>query len=430
MASCGQIEAMFQAYVDGELAHSDSVILKQHMAGCPPCAGRLRDHERVCACLYETLKENRLRRDLVPGIMEHLPEMERDGLDVETVNWRVKHAFDRWTLLTRLAPVAVGGVLFLVAVTLLALWPRGSDTGAAIGVVTQQSGEATVYAADAATPGGLAIRDFIFPGQRFETGPNEKLMLTILGPTQIKLNENSSLLVRDQRTLELTQGQMLARVAEDNRVFRVFMPVGGVTVTGTVFDIALGRSKATVTVAEGSVQVDNDVAFGRVEPGQQVDLAIGAQLLEARPVNVASVSAWADLIQPDPKAALLFQERIEPKGDTRTLASYQVGIVTDAVQNRSVKGVFIEWEPDALLSGHCGYDVFVFERKKPLFKGHVGGSIFDDKKMRSYTISVPGNPIRNVKRLDIKIVPDRSEGSVETEFAEISAIGLSDTPVE
>lgn len=419
MASCAQIEAMLQTYVDGELGHSDKVILKQHISDCRACSALLRKHERMCAGLFEVLADDRLRRDLAPSIMEHLPEMERDPLDVQTVNWRVKHALDHWGTIARVAPLGVGAVLLVVAFTLMSQWPRGTPLeAAAIGVVTHSSGEATAYLEDAKARQSVQVKDFVLCGQHYETGAADALMLTLAGPTQVKLNENTRISVLDARTLRLETGQIWADVDRGNRLFRVFTPVGGVTVMGTAFDIAVERNKATVTVARGSVQVDNEAVFSRIEPGQQVDLAVGQKALVSRKADVAAITAWTVPIVPDKNANDLFEQKITPKGVV-PVSSYQVGLVY-MDQTRTVKGVYFQWEPDTLESGHCGYDVYVFERKTPIFKGHVSGEVFDNKATRFYEVPVPGEPIRGVKRLDIKVVPDRSGGSMETEFSEIS----------
>ena len=60
MASCTQVENLLQAYIDGELGHSDRVILEQHVADCPACAALLRRHQRACAHLFEAFGEERL----------------------------------------------------------------------------------------------------------------------------------------------------------------------------------------------------------------------------------------------------------------------------------------------------------------------------------------------------------------------------------
>ncbi|MGM0570735.1 anti-sigma factor family protein [Marinobacter sp.] len=47
MTSCQQSHELIDQYVTGAIAPADALALERHLAGCPPCARRLRWHQRI-----------------------------------------------------------------------------------------------------------------------------------------------------------------------------------------------------------------------------------------------------------------------------------------------------------------------------------------------------------------------------------------------
>lgn len=107
---------------------------------------------------------------------------------------------------------------------------------------------------------------------------------------------------RDGRNLRLEQGQARFVVASDpRRPFHVDVGEDRVTAVGTIFNIALGRDRATVTLIEGLVDVSAKPKwFGlnragdtiRLEPGQQVVLGAAAPWTVTQ-VRTEEASIWS-----------------------------------------------------------------------------------------------------------------------------------------
>lgn len=427
MASCTQVERMFQAHIDGELGQSDRVILEQHMADCPACAALLRKHQRACAHLCEAFVDHRLTHSLVESVLDHVPEMEPvDQLDMEAVNWRLKHPVGRWQRAARLMPAVAGIVLLILALTLMSQWPTPPGAGSnVVGVVTHCSGVVKSSTYDGVTRQAVAVKDFVERGERFETGSGDALMLALAGPTQLKLNENTRIKLFDERKLSVETGEIWLDVGRDGRLFRVTTPMGVITVFGTAFEVAVDGDRTVVTVEEGKVQVENEIAFREVAPGQQVELVSGGPLVP-RSVDVASETAWASRINPDHGASVLFAREILSRATGAQLPAQPVWVVKD-LNRRAVTSIRLQWEPDSYVAGHTGYDVYVSDDKmQPLFKAHVSGRLFADKDVRSRVIVVPGTPISGVNVLHIRIVPDFVGGCVETSFTKVgvAAVGI------
>lgn len=425
MASCAQIERMFQAHIDGELGQSDAVILEHHLADCPDCVALLRSHQRACAQICEAFAADRLRHSLAAKVLEHVPDLEHvTTLDVEAVNWRAKHPVGRWARLARRMPAVAGAMLLILAVALVSQWPSSPGTGSGvIGVVTHAQGHAKYSEYDSVRRDIVALKGFVKRGQRYETGAGEALMLTLAGPTHVKLNQDTRVRLYDERKITVETGTIWLDVGKDGRLFRVITPSGGITVFGTVFEVSVDAEKTTVTVAEGRVQVENEVAFRELLPGQQAEIIMGAPIVP-RTVDIAARMAWASRIKADQGAMSIFAKRVLAPGAGAQLRAQPVWVIKD-LNGRAVQSIQLEWEPDGYGSGHSGYDVYVSDDKmQPLFKSHVAGRVFADKEISEYTIVVPGQPISGVNVLHIKIVPDFIGGRIETSFGKVEVLAI------
>ena len=418
---------MLQAWIDRELGQAERIILEEHLVGCKQCATLLRQQQRSAVMLFETLSEHKLQRDFRKSVMENLPEMAPLRIDVNGVNWREKAPGTRtvwWAQV--LLPAAMimvlifGGFLYLT-------WPQGPDHKAeVVGMVTQSIGMAKYSANARAARIPAAIKDYVTCGQRYETGPGARLMLTLRGPSQVRLDEKTRLHVCDDREINVETGHLLLDVSKDDRPFRVNTPQGNVKVFGTVFDVLVDSEKTVVTLKTGKVTVENGESKAELLPGEQVEVTASQKQLQTREVDVADVMQWANTLSADPSAYNLFAKEIQPRS-VAELPAEQVFVVipTKGTQPKAVCSFFLAWEPDGFQSGHCGYDVHVYnDTMVELFKDRIDASVFADKERRSYEINVPGDPIRNVGVIHVKIVPDFSSGDVMTSFAKVSALGI------
>lgn len=421
MASCTHIERSIQAYVDGEIGPSDKIVIEQHVHDCPDCERLLRRQQRACACLFEVLGEDRLRHSLVLPVLEHLPELETEhkAEEVYEVNWRLKHPVGRLQRMLSFVPLAAGILLVLLAGALMSQWPdRPGIVQDPVGVVTHCTGQVNVTIQNQETREMVAVRDYVGRGERYETAPGASLMLSVMGPTNIKVREGTRVKVFDERRISVETGEVWVDVGRDGRLFRVITPFGDVTVFGTCFAVQVRQSMTVVTVEEGRVQVENEVAFRELTPGQQVEVVSGKPLL-LRNADIEAVMGWARVIQPDYAALSMFIREIQSKSPGQ-LAAEQMWVITD-LEGRTVMSVCLEWAADEFTEGHSGYQVYVSDdRMTPLYKGYVASMAFSEKSKTMMEI-VPPKPIRDVSVLHIKIVPDFGGGQVQTSFTRVYA---------
>lgn len=427
MATCKQIESMLQAKIDGELGLAEGVIIDQHLAECAACASMLRRQQRTSAMLFETFEPYRLGRELGQRVMEHLPEMEPLRIDVEGVNWRAKTPSDRRVWWATLVPTVAALILLCLAIPIYFAWPKAPETGAGVvGIITHSTGTVTSAASYDGGAAGSTVKSLISCGSRYETGPNARLMLSLRGPTHLKVDENSRVRVFDDRGLSIDTGRVCLDVAKDARPFVVNTPFSIITVLGTEFEIAVDSEKALVTLKKGKVQLENDVTRSELQPGEQVAVSSGKTHLAPAKVDAAGVMQWAEAIVPDQEASVLFTRQIQPHS-TAELPGEEVFAIMTTRNNVAcpITALYLSWNPDGLSTGHCSYDVRVCnETMVELFRTRIEASVFADKERSVYEVDVPGEPIRNAGVLHVKIVPDFSSGDVMTTFSKVWALGI------
>jgi len=423
VASCRQIESLIQGYIDGEVTDSERLIFEEHVSECRVCSRALKRHKRSTALLFEVYEEHRLHNDLTPGIMAHLPEMDRSSTNVQEVNWRVKHASGGITWLLRLVPALAPVLIIVLALAIFYSWPRNGDLPEpSIGVVTFRQGQVMRSNEEGTDRLSVNLSSYINAGERFETGNAAAMMLSLAGPTEIKVAADTRIKIHDERQISVERGRAWLHVGKDVRLFRVNTPPGNVVVFGTTFDVRVEENMTVVTVSEGRVQVENDVAFRELNAGEQVTLRIGKRPLEPVSVDAEAELAWADAISPDSGAQRAFAETVRPNYMANMTAE-QVFVVQ--TNGRAVQSLTFEWKPEDGVAIQGGYYVYVYDdHMNQLFSDHIRAEVFQFADSNSFDVVVPGEPIRDVRVLHIKVVPDGVAGDTETTFTKVSAWGI------
>jgi len=404
---------MLQAWIDSELGHAERVILEQHLAECAVCTSLLRKHQQSAALLFEGFAEHQLKIDLRQNVLEHLPEMEPTRSSARRTAAQQAPTLRR-SLLARAVPVAAACLVMALAGVLYSVWPRGlAGDEPVIGVVTHRLGEVKNSVEGYLGVEWAAVKDFIHCGQRYETGSDAKLMLTLRGPTYIKAAENTRLKLQDERAVVLETGRIWLDVAEDERPFTVNTPAGEITVLGTTFEVFVEGETMTVTLKNGAVRVANGVASLDIRPGEQVDVAKGQREIEPRKVAVADAMEWANAIMADQEASELFAATVQPPVQD-ALRAEQVFVFQNSGA-KSVSAFTLTWGPQTDASApYCSYDLIVCnDDMVELFRDHVDGDVFAGSD-REYVMDVPGEPISNVNTIHVKMAPDFSEERTET----------------
>lgn len=420
MASCAQIESFLQAYIDGELSAAEKIIFEQHIAECRMCAALLKRQKASSALLFESLREHRLHEDLTPAVMAHLPEMDHDYRLSHEVTLRAKE--HRRSLFFRvILPVFATAAVLLMGVAVLYTWPK-SDNAVyrEVGMITYQQGKVMRSRENSTERIPTLVQTLVQTDERFETGENAALVIGLVGPTYVKLHENTRLKVDNERELSLERGRIWLKVANSDRAyFRVLTPSGEITVFGTIFDVHVTDRGTTVTVAEGAVQVENERAFTVLNADEQVELMAGRKSLQKMAVDAKGLMSWASDLHSDPKAERLFLANFR---HSERLRAEQVFVVD--VRRHHVHAITFEWRPDAFDANHCGYHVLVSdEHMNQLFTGYIDASVFKNKDKPIYELPVPKDvSVVGKSILHINVIPDGASGVIETPFVEVAAL--------
>ncbi|HEX72193.1 MAG TPA: hypothetical protein ENN65_02645, partial [Candidatus Hydrogenedentes bacterium] len=385
MASCTQIESFLQAYIDGELSTAEKVIFEQHIAECRMCDALLKRQKANSALLFESLNEQRLREDLTPAVMAHLPEMDHDYRLSHEVTLRAKQP-GRSLFFRVIMPVFATAAVLLMGAALLYIWPK-SDSAVyrEVGMVTYQQGKVLRSRENSTERIPTLVQTVVLTDERFETGENAGLVIGLVGPSYVKLHENTRLKVEHERELSLERGRIWLKVANSDRAyFRVLTPSGDITVFGTIFDVHVTDHGTTVTVAEGAVQVENERTFTVLNAGEQVELMPGRKPLRKMAVDAYARMAWASELHSDPKAERLFLANFR---HSERIRAEQVFVVD--VRRHLVHAITFEWRPDAFDDNHCGYHILVSdEHMNQLFTGYIDAGVFENKENHIYELPV------------------------------------------
>ena len=421
MASCSQVDGLLQAYIDEEMAASERLIFEEHLGGCASCRLALQEQRANAAYLFEIFKEKRLQEDMRARVLAHLPEMEAPHRSRRIWTHDRPQGMRR---ILNLMPMLVPALLLVIGIALFYFWPAES-TGRPIGMVMQQAGIATQSNPAGSSQAKASVNNLVYPADSFATGPASTMMLSIAGPSAVKLAENSVLHVETDRRLRLDEGTAWFNVSKDSRLFRVITPAGEVNVFGTTFNVVASPTSTTVTVVDGMVQVENDRAFVSLRAGERAEVRSGEGQLQAERVDAKLVAAWSLGIQAAEGTNALFAQQI-PQRPSQILRAEQLFVVLpDRDRVTDIHAVSMFWKPDPYSSGHCGYTVYVAdEHMRSLLIKKIDASVFADKNKNFHQITLDEHEqISGLNVLHIKVVPDTANGRIETSFVKVEALG-------
>ena len=411
---------MLQAYVDGELGASSRVILEQHVGDCDACGTQLRAVQGGSAFLFESFSEVRLERDLTEHTLGHLPEMEHPEVDVVGLNLRTKHP-SRWReRMVRLVPVAAAVLLVVLAAIMNKNWPAASLPSGTIGIVSHSVGDVSRIAQGSTERDAAPATTLTQPGDRYETAANGTMMLTLLGPTEVRIAANTRIRVHDDRKLSVEKGRVFLDVAHGDRLFNITTPTGDITVFGTSFDVWVESERTTVVVQDGEVQLghaEDAGVFRIVEPGRGASVTARQRSISTRPENVPQVTAWAKHIVADAEAEAIFTDRIAPL-QIPTQVAGQEGFYLP-MGAAKLDTLLIEWKPTSAFAEYCDYNVFVSDSdNEPLFQTEIAGWEFGNPAVTQKEIQ-----LQNVdpRHMWVRVVPVREDSKREVTISGVSA---------
>ena len=425
MASCAQIESLAQAYVDGELGPSETLLFEQHLGECQQCARTLEYQRATSEALFAAFAEHRMQGTLVSNIMAHLPEMDDSRL-VRQMNQRAKYRPSRARLfLTILTPLATV-VLLMLSLAIFLSWPTPTTTVAqSIGMITYTTGDVQSLLPNETHLQNVRLQDPVGRDQVFESAEESAAIIGLAGPSTVKVAAGTRVKTGDDRRVDLQTGKIWLHVAKSmggTRAFRVHTPDGNITVFGTTFGVEVREGHTIVTLLEGEVTVENDISFVVLRANQEVELRQGVSPLTAYDVNAREILAWADRIQPDGVTQAAFVSSVRPMGETILRAENVWHVDTG---DHAVSTMSVAWKTHGSSENLCSYVVYVTnESGEPLFVGRVAARDLGQPGRTKAEIPVPGDALRPHTAVFVRLVPDTKTGSIESEFTEVAFVGV------
>lgn len=349
---CEDAIYLISARIDGELVAADRQWLEAHLADCADCRATAEAMQIQDAQLTRAFNP---RRSAAAAVSERVV----GRLAPRRAAWAA-----RWA--PALASAAAG---FLLAVLLFRPWqrmlaPTGPQPVQVVpGTVENQS--PAVGRLDLATgaveflpPGQTDWRPMVtgggFPaGTRFRTGPGVRCELVMNDDSQVRVNQNSELLIRSPRQIELTAGQVWSSVVKRPAPFQVAVADATVTAVGTRFDVSRNPRQITLAVLQGSTRLTARNIDQTVPEGAVVQVVDGRASEVTAERELQRATRWVDeiLIRKDPDSPAL-HERVndllahlgELKGmllddnEMRSLGDHCVVPLTRYIQSDRSKG--------------------------------------------------------------------------------------------
>ena len=430
MASCSQVNSLFQAYIDEELGRSETRILEAHLHECAACRKELARQKACASEVIGALSDRRLVWGLRSRVLAHLPEMDpalQYGSHPTDPRFssRKPRGLSPWFSVAAALFVLLGTALIYGTVHTPAALSSGRAP-APVGMVTFNDGMGLLRVEP--HTGGyerVELKALVHGGELFETLGDGRLALALIGGSTVKANHNTTMTVLDNRRVTVAQGLTYFDIGRDRRHFFVETPMGEIMVFGTAFVVDVAANTTTVTVAEGVILVQNRAGKTAVSRGNQVVFTRDDLMPAPRAVDVAPIVAWADAIVPDPGAVALFMETLE--------AGYAIDISITAepvyavpnLKGRTIENVIVDWQPDGLTEGHCSYTVHVMDGNGKLrLLDSISGEVFNDPAHTQFIVPVVNAPINDVDVLHVKLIPDYTTGDVEVTIERVRVVAV------
>ena len=422
-----QIESLIQAYLDDELSPSEKALFERERSVSLELNQKIEQARAVSAQMFEALGTQRLSHDLTSGVMGHLPELDGNGEYqrqefAREATWRVKHPSSSrasWvlTVMSALAPV----ILAVLGFAIFQAWPGGVEAPKVVGMVTAVSGESDVHDSEGLLTRDASLLSMLHAGDAVETNAESGVVLSLSGPTVVKVPASSRVKVIGPRAVQLEKGRAWLNVAKHSERFRVRTSLGDITVFGTIFSVDVQADRVTVVLEEGEVTVENGEDFQVLQPGEQAVMQSGAVLIAKTAVDAKSLHAWADTMQPDAAAEVEFARTLGPL-DGSLLRAEQVWWV-DTQSKGGLAAMSFTWDMAYAGLSPMAYDVLVYnETMQPLFSRRIDAGILNSATARQVELQIPAEESFGGTTF-VRLVPDESTGKTEVLFKEVSLIG-------
>jgi ferric-dicitrate binding protein FerR (iron transport regulator) len=286
---CEQSLMLLVAEMDREIQAEDRALLAQHVAACADC--------RAAAEAFR-LQDADLRRAFVPRRKAVESLTERIIALLPPPSNRVRSRIRGWPLL---AAAAAG---FLFAVLLFRPWERASqivqnsnrtppgDAEKETVLLAVSNGAVEFLAPGSNLWQALKTGKDVAVGSRVRTGPAVRCEFRTADGSEVRLNTGTEVLFTAGRLLELTQGQILASVAEAPTPFKIGVPGATVTAVGTEFDLLSRAAESVLTVLQGTTKVEGKGDQVIVEKGERAKIVDGKVTEKDQAEDLLQATRW------------------------------------------------------------------------------------------------------------------------------------------
>jgi ferric-dicitrate binding protein FerR (iron transport regulator) len=277
---CAQVQELLNAFVDVELPFDENARIEAHLESCADCQHLQQALLNQDAGLREAVASSRLAAQAIAErVNSEIRNQSRNGA---------------WPRLTSLLLAAAAG--FLIAVGVFQPWrQRGVDTP--IVQIDPPPGEpknplALVVAKEPVEillPGTTTWQtrkagEALQFGCPIRTKPDSRCEIQTSDSSEIRLNGGTELSFQSARQIQLTTGQIMARVARDLTPFQVAVAATTITALGTEFDIYCKPTETTLLVLEGSTSVAGKDSEQVVNTGEFAKI-VGGKVSEKEQVD-------------------------------------------------------------------------------------------------------------------------------------------------
>lgn len=208
------------------------------------------------------------------------------------------------------------------------------------GVITAVMGKVTLYSHPASADKGakdtarsLEPNQPVFAGDRLKTGPNGRAALVLTDGTQLKVNYNSELTLKNTdskgrgsargiASIQILLGDLWAKVTKKDSTLEFDTPAAVAAVKGTepTFNVAPDGTTC-VQLASGKVAMSNEQAGGAIlAPNEQICVSKGQAITQSmvQPWKADGAPGWAGSIGQASKATVVVTYKTQ-SGATKTL---------------------------------------------------------------------------------------------------------------
>jgi ferric-dicitrate binding protein FerR (iron transport regulator) len=292
---CEQVQSFLVADMDRELPRADRAHLEEHLRACAAC--------RATAEAYR-LQDAELRLLFAPRRQAVTRVASRVIADLRLRPTRTRR---RVPWIGMVVSAAAG---FLLALAIFRPWdkshvsvptsrddsPSPALSGWAQLAIAKQAIEIQLPGQNAWQP--LKSGGQVPIGTRVRTPAEVCCEFTTVDGSEIRLNGGTELVFSALRQLNLTQGQIMARVAPGSSPFEVSTPESLVSALAAEFDLLCQPTETLLLVLQGTIQVGGKQSSQKVQSGERATIVQGrvAKTESIAELNQVMLTRWVNEI--------------------------------------------------------------------------------------------------------------------------------------